>query len=219
MSKTALLLGSTGLVGSRVLNYLLDNKDYKTIKVISRRSLNNNSDKIIEYISGFDNLDTIGEAFECDDVFCCLGTTIKNAGSQENFRKVDYEYPAAAADYAFRKGAKRYAIISSIGADKSSGNFYLRVKGEIEAKLSGVGFTSLIILRPSLLLGDRKEERTGEKIGAVLSGIFSFMFIGKLKKYKPVTAEKVALAMIKFAGSNNKGIKTVESDEIQEINV
>lgn len=215
MNKTALLLGATGLVGSRCLNYLLNSNNYKTVKIIVRRSINNPNPKLKEYIADYSTLHETGDAFICDDVFCCLGTTIKKAGSKENFKKVDLEYPIKAASLALQNGAEKYLIISSIGADKNSGNFYLKVKGEVEDSLQKLGYKLLVILRPSLLLGERNELRLGEKAGEIISRIFPFVFIGRLKKYKPVSADDVAKVMVSFADKTN-GVVIIESDKITD---
>ena len=151
-----------------------------------------------------------------DELYCCLGTTIKKAGSKENFRKVDYDMPLQMAKAAFKNGIKSYLLVSSVGANAESSNFYLRTKGEVEHAVKEVGFEKLIILQPSFLLGKRNEFRLGEKIGKIIFRFFELFLFGKLKKYQAVQAENVAKTMIYLA--NAKYEKTVyQSDEINFI--
>jgi uncharacterized protein YbjT (DUF2867 family) len=216
MKKTALLLGATGLIGSNCLNYLLADDSYKLVKVITRRSLNRTHPKLKEYIIDFNQLEKSNVVFSCEDVFCCLGTTIKKAGSKENFRLVDFEYTLQTASLALAAGAKQYLLVSSIGSDKNSRNFYLRVKGEVEDAISKLNFNSFLIFRPSLLLGARSEIRLAEKISGAAAKIFSPLFLGGLKKYKPIEAKDVAKAMVILANQNQTGIKIIISDEIKK---
>src|SRR5262249_6245579 len=151
------------------------------------------------------------------DVFCCLGTTIKVAGSQAAFKKVDYEYPATVAHLAHQQGAKQFLIVTAMGANKSSMIFYNRVKGEVEEAVKKIPFQAIHIFQPSLLLGERKEHRAGEKMGEFFMGLTSALFIGPLKKYKAIEGRAVAGAMVKCANENSKGVFTHQSDEIQKI--
>lgn len=215
MKKTALLLGATGLIGSNCLNYLLADNSYDLVKVFSRRSLNRTHPKLKEYISNFNQIEENKEVIFCDDLFCCLGTTIKKAGSKENFKLVDFEYPYIAAKLALANGAKQFLLVSSIGADAKSKNFYLRVKGEVEDAISNLSFNTVLIFRPSLLLGSRNEIRPAEKIGGAAAKILSLFFFGGLKKYKPIEAKNVAKAMVIFANGNYGGVKIIQSDEIK----
>lgn len=149
-----------------------------------------------------------------DDIFCAIGTTIKKAGSQENQYRIDCEYPNNIAKLAKENGAKQFALVSSIGANKNSNNFYLRTKGDLEEKLKSLNFNSLIIMRPSLILGNRKEFRLGEKTAIIFAKIVSPLFIGGLKKYKGVNASNIAQSMILHSNNGNQGLKIVESAEI-----
>ncbi|MBC7588877.1 MAG: oxidoreductase, partial [Chitinophagaceae bacterium] len=194
--KTALLVGATGLTGNLLLQLLLANNDYEKVTVYTRRTLGINHAKLEEKIIDFD---TLNEAVQAEDVFCCLGTTIKKAGSKPAFEKVDYEYPLRIAKLQQQVGSKNFLVISAMGADASSMIFYSRVKGKLENELQQLGYRSLYILRPSLIVGDRKEKRTGEKIGMILSAIINPILIGPLKKYKSVSAMAIAKAMMHFA--------------------
>src|SRR5262249_44204202 len=141
--------------------------------------------------------------------------TIKTAGSQEAFRRVDYGYPEALAAWATRRGAVQFAVVSSVGADPSSGNFYLRVKGEMERDLTALGFPSLHIFRPSLLVGERAESRPGERIATAMSKVIGWALIGGLRKYRPIAAAGVAAAMVAACRQGTPGEHVYHYDEIR----
>jgi uncharacterized protein YbjT (DUF2867 family) len=216
-SKSALILGATGLIGGHCLNLLLNDASYKRVVVPVRRKLRIDHPKLEQHMIDFDRLEDYSNLFKTSDLFCCLGTTMKRAGSKEAFYKVDFTYAHQAAQMASRNGTERFLLVTSIGADPHSSNFYLRVKGEIEAAILKLPFTAIHIFRPSLLLGEREEVRLGEKIGMFSAKLFSFAFVGGLNKYRPIEAEVVAAAMIEIARRDLKGISIYESDEIQSI--
>ena len=215
--KTALIIGSTGLIGSQLLNSLLDSNDYIKVITFVKRDTGIKHKKLNQHIIDFDAPDTYKDLIVGDDYFCTIGTTIKKAGSKEAFRKVDFEYPSQFASFAVQNKVKQFLIISSLGADSKSGNFYLKTKGEIQDFLKNCNFESVPVLQPSLLLGIRTEFRLGEKVGAFFMKTLSFLFLGNLKKYKPIESRTVAKALLSIAQSNNKGFKIYESDAIQEI--
>lgn len=215
--KTALIIGSTGLIGSHLLKLLLDSTDYEKVVTFVRRPTEVKHPKLTQHIIDFDKPETYKDLVTGDDFFCTIGTTIKKAGSKEAFRKVDFEYPSQFATYAMQNKVKQFLVISSLGADVNSENFYLKTKGEIETFLKDSSFESVSILQPSLLLGNRSEFRLGEKIGAFFMKAFSFLLIGKLKKYKPIESTTVAKALLKIAQRNDKAYEIYESDTIQEI--
>ena len=215
--KTALIIGSTGLVGSHLSDLLLDSDDYNKVITFVKRDTGIKHPKLTQYVIDFDKPETYKDLVQGDDFFCTIGTTIKKAGSKEAFRKVDFEYPRQFATFALQNKVKQFLIISSLDADANSGNFYLRTKGEIQDFLKGCSFESVSILQPSLLLGHRTEFRLGEKVGAFFMKTFTFLFLGKLKKYKPIESTAVAKALLKIAQRNNKGFKVYESDTIQQI--
>ncbi len=215
--KTALIIGSTGLIGSHLLHQLLDSNDYIKVITFVKRDTGLKHPKLTQYIINFDQPETYKELVVGDDLFCTIGTTIKNAGSKDAFRKVDFEYPKEFATIALQNNVKQFLIISSLGADANSGNFYLKTKGEIQDFLRECNFESVTVLQPSLLLGNRKEFRLGEKIGSFFMKLFSFLLIGNLKKYKPIQSEAVAKAMFSVAQKNYKGFHIIESNEIQVI--
>ena len=215
--KTALIIGSTGLIGSELLNLLLDSNDYLKVITFVKRDTGIKHPKLTQHIIDFDKPETYKELVVGDDFFCTIGTTIKKAGSKEAFRKVDCGYPKQFAAFALQNKVKRFLIISSLGANAKSGNFYLKTKGEIQDFLKDCDFESVAVFQPSLLLGNRTEFRLGEKVGAFFMKTLSFLFVGNLKKYKPIESETVAKALLKIAQTNNIGFKIYESDSIEEI--
>lgn len=215
--KTALIIGSTGLIGSQLLNFLLDSKDYDKVISFVKRDSGKQHPKLSQHIIDFDQPESYQELIVGDDFFCTIGTTIKKAGTKEAFKKVDFEYPRQFASFASKNNVKNFLLISSLGADKSSDNFYLKTKGEIENFLKVSGFESVSILRPSLLLGNRQEFRLTERVAGVFMKTVSFLFFGKLKKYKPIESKVVAKALLMIAQENKKGFHIYESDVIQNI--
>lgn len=215
--KTAVIIGSTGLIGSQLLELLLKSPEYGKVITFVKRDSGIHHPKLKQHIIDFDRPESYKDLVVGDDFYCTIGTTIKKAGSQDAFKKVDFEYPKQFASVALQNGVEQFLIVSSIGADVKSGNFYLKTKGEIQNFLEDCHFKSVAVLQPSLLLGNRKEFRLGEKIGAFFMSAFSFIFLGNLKKYKPIQSETVAKAMLVLALKNNLGFKIYESDVIQEI--
>ncbi|WP_256757622.1 oxidoreductase [Cohnella sp. WQ 127256] len=203
--RKALIVGGTGLIGNQLLQLLLQSEAYESVIVLIRKPLAINHPKLIQKVVDFDDLDNGEQMFGVDDVFCCLGTTIKKAGSKEAFLKVDFDYPLQVAQLAKENGATQFLIVTAMGADRHSRVFYSRVKGEIEEALKRVKFPSLHIFHPSLLLGKRNEFRFGEKVAEIISPILSPLLRGKLSKYKPIQAKDVAQAMVRIATDNRKG--------------
>jgi len=215
--KTALIAGASGLVGSKLLQLLINNDAYKTIHVLSRRSLEVKSSKIIEHIVNFDELDKFESDSQIDHIFCTLGTTIKKAKTKENFRKVDYDYVLSLGKKAKQWNSEKLLIVSSLGATTKSAIFYNRVKGEIENALKQLELSHLFIFRPSLLLGNRKEQRAGEKTAINVYKVLAPIFIGPFRKYKGIEAKQVAIGMLNTALQNADTFKILESDEIQTL--
>jgi len=211
--RTALLAGATGLVGGHVLHLLLADDTYQKITVLSRRGLPVTSPRLQQRLIDFDHLADL-DVPKVDDVFCCLGTTIKKAGSQEAFRKVDFGYVEALARVAARAGAKQFLLVSAIGANSKSRVFYSRVKGETEAAVQAAGFAGTHIFRPSMLLGDRAESRPAERLGIVVGRALGFVFVGPLRKYRPIAAETVAAAMVRVAKKARPAVHVYTYDEM-----
>jgi uncharacterized protein YbjT (DUF2867 family) len=215
--RTALIVGATGLIGKCCLYELLENTSYTKVIALVRKPLAIKHHQLQQFMVNFDELDTLTNELVADDVFCCLGTTIKVAGSQENFRKVDLEYPLTVAELTLHNGATQFLLVSAMGANAQSSIFYNRVKGEVEERIGALGFRSFHIFQPSLLLGARKEFRLGEIIvKAVMKGL-SFLFIGPIKKYKAIPGATVAKAMVTIALQQKEGVYTYESDSISSI--
>jgi uncharacterized protein YbjT (DUF2867 family) len=212
--KTAILFGATGLIGGHVLKILQQDDRYSQIIVFTRSDPETKYDKAEYIITGLDDLDIYEDKLNGDEVFCCLGTTMKKAGSKEQFRKVDLGYPQKIAEIAEKNKIPGFLVISSIGADAESSNFYLRTKGEMEKALFSLNFRSLVVLRPSLLLGKRSESRFMEDAGKAAASLLGSFFLGSLKKYRAIEAEHVAKAMVKFANTIS-GRKIFESHQIE----
>ena len=208
--KNALVIGGTGLVGRYLLSELLENGSYKKVVVLTRSLINLSHPNLEQKIVDFDSIDRIG--FSVDDVYCCLGTTIRKAGSKEAFIKVDLDYPIKIAELALEAGASSFGIVTSMGADAASRYFYNQVKGKVEEKLSSLGYGRLLVLRPSLLLGDRKEKRFGEAFGKLFMKVFSFLIP---LNYKAVHGKKVARAMRVNMEGSNSGVEVLSSGAIQ----
>jgi uncharacterized protein YbjT (DUF2867 family) len=215
--KTALVIGANGLVGSELLKSLLVAPEYSKITVLVRKTLGIEASNLEEKIINFENLADYKESFKVDDVFCCLGTTIKKAKSQEAFKKVDVDYPLEMAKLSKEMDCKKFLVISSMGADPKSSVFYNRMKGTLEEGLQAMNLNSLQIFRPSLLLGNRKEFRFGEKVGSIIARGLIFLFVGALRKYRPIKAAKVADAMYKVAQMNENNFKIFMSQDIAEM--
>ena len=211
--KTALLLGASGLTGSLLLQQLLQDDYYKKVIVYARKSLNIQHQKLQEMIIDFDTIDT---AVEANDIFCCLGTTIKKAGSKTAFEKVDFDYPLKIAQLQKNAGSKKFLVITAMGASANSSIFYSMVKGKLEKQLQLLQFCNLYIFRPSLIIGNRKEKRIGERIALILSTIINPLLMGSLAKYKSVTAVAIAKAMVFSAKENKPENQIILSDEIKK---
>ncbi|MDX1904614.1 MAG: oxidoreductase [Thermonemataceae bacterium] len=216
-SQTALLVGATGLVGAELLKQLLEDEYYKEVIVLSRKESQLKHPKLSHHIVDFDNLDDYAHLIKAQDVFCCLGTTIKKAKNKENFYKVDYIYPTELAKIAKFNGTSLFSIVTAMGACKGSTFYYNRVKGEVEEAIKHLQFKVTHIIRPSLLLGERQEFRLGEEIGKFVAKGLEFMMTGGLKKYKPIEARIVANAMYDLAKEHQDGYHIFESDKLQEI--
>lgn len=209
--RTALVVGATGLVGGKVVTQLLASEKYNQVKVLVRQPFATTHPKLQSVLFDFEA--PASALVQADDIFCCLGTTMKKAGSKEAFYRVDYTYPYEIAKMALANGAKRFAIITAMGANRKSLFYYNRVKGDIEETLKKLGYETVLIFRPSLLLGNRPESRTGEQIGEKLTQLLKPLIPAK---YRAIEAEKVAKAMVSITASNVKGILVYESDVMQE---
>lgn len=213
MSKVALVAGSTGLIGSQLVELLLANNRYDQVKVISRKPLSISHPKLINIVCALDQLSAQGEQLKGDDVFCCLGTTMRKAKTKEAFLKVDVEAPIQLANHTQALGAKQFLLVSALGANEKSSIFYNRAKGMAEAGILNTGFHSVYFFRPSLLTGPRAEQRSGEDAAK-----FFYRWLGFLipQKYQAIESIKVARAMLAKAHEEQSGAIILESIDIQK---
>ena len=212
MSKVALIVGTSGLIGGQLLELLLAEDHYANVIAVSRKPLALIHPKVENLIVDFNRLSEYATRLKADDVFCCLGTTMKQAGSETAFRKVDFEYPLQIATITKAAGASQFLLITALGANKKSSIFYNRVKGEVEAAIGELAFKTYHVFRPSFLQGDRIEKRIGEQSTNVFFNIFGFLVP---KKFKAIDSAKVARAMLAKAKEGKQGAFIHESDVLQ----
>ena len=198
---SSIISGSTGLIGRHVIEVL--SSQNKSAIALTRRSIHNLPPGISEMIIDFDDFENKGSLPSCKDVYICLGTTIKTAGSQENFRRVDIDYCLSVAKKAKESGAQTLSLVSSIGANSSSKNFYLKTKGELEESIQALGYSLVNIYRPSFLVGERSEKRMAEKFAIKIAKIMDHLLIGSSSKYRSVKAESLAKTMVSKTESSS----------------
>jgi len=215
--KTAVVFGATGLVGKELTGQLCSGSDYEKVVTVVRSKLSNTDQKVKQVkIDDFSKLMDLKDKLKAGAFFCCIGTTIKSAGSKEAFTKVDLDIPKRIAQLAEALSIPSLVVISSIGADAASSNFYLRTKGEMEKSVREIYSGKLRIVRPSLLMGNRDEFRFGEKASVGFMKAFGWMFAGPLRKYRGIYARDVARVMIKI--SRFKSDKVIfQSDELLDL--
>lgn len=216
-TRTALIAGASGLVGSHLLQLLLQSNRYSQVISVGRRELPLIHPKLDQQLVDFDDLKKYKAELVADDVYCCLGTTIRKAGSKEAFYKVDHDYVTRLAEVTLEKKATQFLVVSAMGADAGSMVFYNKVKGEMERDVQQLGFPAVHIFRPSLLLGERQEHRTGEELGARIMKPLAGLMIGPLRKYRPIQAETVAKAMLQAAAKDGLGVHIYPSDQIAQL--
>jgi len=214
-NREALVFGANGMVGNCLVKILNDHVSFSSVRVFTRKPVNYNLLKINELVIDFDKLEDYGHLIKGDDLFICLGTTIKKAGSVKKVEEIDRDLPVRIAKIAHSNGVTRIAVVSSIGADPASRNYYLRIKGEMEAEIRKIPFEQIVIARPSILLGKRNEFRLGELFGKVFIRIFGFLLIGPAKKYRGIKAQTVALSMVRLIKSTQRDI-LYQSDELKK---
>lgn len=213
MKKTAIILGATGLTGGILLEKLLEDSTFEKIKLFSRSSVETNSSKIEEHLIDMFQLEDYSETFKADVVFCCIGTTKANTPNKETYKKIDYGIPVNAAKLAKKNGIKTFIVISALAADENSSIFYNKTKGEMQRDVLKQHIEKTYILQPSLIVGDREENRFGEKAAAFFMKTFGFLIP---KKYKMIKAEIIAEAMLVLA-KNGFPKQQITSDEITQI--
>ena len=214
--KTAIIFGSSGLVGSNLLNQIINNSNYSKIKIFVRSSPDIINTKVEIINTDFNNLEKYKNLINGDDCFFCMGTTKKNSPNKNDYRRVELDLPIQIAQISKSNNVKSFIFVSSGFADPNNSGDYLKFKGLVEEEIKNLDFEKIGILRPSFLLGTRKEKRIGEKIGIIIFKLLSPLFVGPIKKMKPIHSEIVARSMIKIANSDLQ--KTVfESNEIVEL--
>jgi uncharacterized protein YbjT (DUF2867 family) len=214
MKKNALIAGTTGLVGLLLLHKLLDSPAYDKVYSVARKKIDLAHPKLEQLLVNFDQLSENLSEIQVEDVFCCLGTTMKKAGSKEFFKKVDLDYVVSLAEIMYHNGAKQFLVITAMGADKNSFIYYNSIKGQAEEALKNIGFDTLHILRPSLIMGEREEHRLGESLAQKVMPVFDILLKGYLKKYATIPAYKIADKMLYLANQNIKGSHVHLSDSI-----
>ena len=209
--RTAIIAGASGLIGKELVQKLIKSDQYHLIYLLSRKKSGFACEKVRELVINFEKIGQLKFDELIDDVFCTLGTTMKQAGSRDNFKKVDYEYVVALANLGKQYGASKFIVVSAMGANSKSAVFYNKIKGMTEDALKNIGFNQLIILRPSLLLGERVEKRFAERLSGIFMKSFNFLIPDN---YKAIQAEKVAESMLKMALKSTEKVLIVKSGEM-----
>lgn len=217
MKKTAILLGASGLTGGYVLEKLIDDERYDTIKLFSRSKLDGQPNKVKQFIGDLLELEQFEKDFTAHELYCCIGTTKSKTPDKTLYKKIDYGVPVSAAKLAKANAIETFVVISSMGADETSGAFYTRTKGEMERDVQQQNIANTFILRPALIGGDRNEKRSLEKIALMLFKVIQPLLIGPLKKYRIIHAETIAQAMILLANTTIQKDIIITSDQIQTL--
>lgn len=214
--KTAIILGATGLTGRLLLNKLIADDRYTSIKLFSRKASGNSSPKIKEFVGDLLQLELFKDDFTADEVFCCIGTTSAKTKDRDIYKAIDFGIPFKASKLAKENKIPTFLVISAMGSNAKSKIFYNRTKGEMEQAVLDQKISNTYILRPSLILGERDKMRLGESLGAVLMKSISIFLNGRAKKYRAIEADCIADAMIKLAISLPK-MQIVDSDLLQKL--
>jgi uncharacterized protein YbjT (DUF2867 family) len=216
MTKKAIIVGASGLIGSKLLDILLAQPDYSEVLVIGRKKTRTSNTKVTQLVVEFKHLDHYTKSITGDVLFCCLGTTRKQTPDLAAYRKIDHDYPVQLAEIAITNGINQYHLVSAMGANSESSNFYTKIKGDTEDDIKKIGLKSLHIYEPSVLIGRRKNARPMEQVAIVLLRIVGPLLIGALKKYRAIQALDVAKAMYKQSLKNKTGVFTYTSDKIKQ---
>ncbi|MFT7442654.1 MAG: hypothetical protein ACI9Q3_001028 [Maribacter sp.] len=217
MKKTAIILGASGLTGTILLHKLIEDKSYQSIKLFSRSKIEGLPNKVTQFIGDLLELEKFKADFTADEVFCCIGTTAKKTPDKKRYKQIDYGIPVTAAKLAKENNIETFLVISSMGANKRSTIFYNRTKGEMEHAVLKQHIKNTFILRPSLIGGERKEHRIGEKIALVVFKLMQPLLIGNLKQYKTIDAENIAKAMCYLANKKTNAEVIITSNEILKL--
>lgn len=215
--RTAMIAGASGLTGSQLVKFLCENETYEKVTIIVRNAISFSHPKLITKVKNLNQV-TKDDFVGVDDFFCCLGTTMKKAGSKEAFEQVDLIAPIQMGKFAQSQGAKHMLVISAMGANPESNVYYNRVKGTMEGKVSLLSLPHVSIFRPSLLTGNREEFRLGERFGEIAMTLLNPAFLGPLKKYRSIEAKQVAFAMMKIAlRTPSRTVAIYDSEAIAQI--
>lgn len=217
MSYKAILVGASGLIGSKLLEQLTQRDQISEVRVLVRKALDISHPKIRQILVNFDKLEIHSADIQGDIIFSCLGTTRTKTPDPLLYRKVDMYYPLMIAELGLKNGASQFHIVSSLGANTASSNSYLKLKGKLENKIEKLNYPSLHIYQPSYLTGERKEKRIADKIMMPLMRLIDPLLLGSLKKYRSIQAETVAKAMLNQSLKNLKGSFIYTSNQIQQI--
>lgn len=217
MKKTAIILGASGLTGGLLLEKLIVDDRYESIKLFSRSSIKGLPNKVKQYIGNLLELEQFKNDFTGDEVYCCIGTTAKKTPDKSLYRDIDYGIPVAAAKLAKANGINTFLVISAMGANKKSSVFYNRTKGEMEQEVLNQAIPRTSILRPSLIGGERNEQRLLEKIGLVVFKVIQPLFIGPLKKYRIINADSIVQAMLNLANATSNTDVIITSYDIEQL--
>ncbi len=217
--KIATIIGSSGMTGTYLFKLLLEDKNFETIRIIVRHNTPKTATNMEVILVDFTDTAAFKNAIAGSDVvFCTIGTTQKNVkGNKELYKQIDVDIPVNASRYCKETGCEKFIIVSAVGADSKSGNFYLRLKGEMENAVKSSGINSIYIMQPSILLGHRKEKRMGESFAQRTIQLFSFLLMGNLQKYKAIHGKVLARAMVNAAKNNIEGIFTYQYQDIVKL--
>ena len=217
MNKRAIIIGASGLIGKELLTLLLNHQEFESIKVYVRKPLNIKHQKLTEIITDFSTIQELNNSIDGDVIFCCLGSTKSKTPDLNEYRKIDHDYPLFFAKEGLKNGLSQFHLISALGADSKSSNFYTKMKGETEDELKRLSIPSIYIYQPSFLSGNRTEKRPLEKVVLLVMKLIDPLLVGGLKKYQSINAITVAKAMINESIKNKKGIFVHKSDQIKEL--
>lgn len=217
MKKTAIILGATGLTGEILLHKLIKDDRYDTIKLFSRSRIEGLPNKVIQFIGDLLALEDFKKDFTADEIYCCIGTTLKKTPNKSVYKQIDFGIPTTAARLSKENNISTFLVISAMGANKKSNVFYNKTKGEMEQGILQQNIKNTFILRPSLIGGKRKERRILEKIGLLVFKIIQPLFIGNLKKYRIIDAESIAQAMLNLANNKSNTAVIITSNDIEKL--
>ena len=214
----AIIAGASGLIGGLLLDILLQSSEYEKVVILVRKELPIKHKKLKQLVVDFDELEDYAAELNGQVIFCCLGTTRKKTPDLAVYRKIDHDYPVQMAEIGLRNAVGQYHLVSALGANTGSSNFYMKTKGEVENDITKIGLKCLHIYRPSFLSGDRTEKnRVEEKIVAVLFKVIDPLLSGRLKKYRSIPAKTVAMAMYKQSLKTQEGVFIHLSDQIKQL--